>query len=67
MHSKDELVIKLDATGAPDVDFYINKGHRLRAEAVRGMAADMGAWVHTQVQHLVHALHMDGHHASMHH
>ena len=67
MHQEDNLEIKLDAQGAPDVDYYIDKAHRLRAEALRDTAVDTGAWLRKQFQHLIHALHLDGHHASMGH
>ena len=67
MHHKDNLEVKLNAHGEPDIDFYVNEAHRLRAEVLHGMAADTGAWLRRQFRHLIHALHLDGRHASLHH
>ena len=67
MQHRDKLEVKLDADGAPDVAFSIDKAHRLRAAAMRDMATETGAWLRRQFQHLIQALRLDGHHASVHH
>ena len=67
MYHEDDLDLRLDANGNPDMRFYINEAHRLRGEAIRELAVQAATGLRRQIRQLFHALHLDGHLASPHH
>ena len=67
MYCKDELHVRRDANGNPDMAYYINEAHRLRREAIRQMATQARAGLRKRLQQLAHALHLDGRQPSLHH
>lgn len=67
MNCKSEFAIKRDHNGEPDVRYYVDSAHRMRAEAMHELMKQAGHWVREQVQQLLHSLHLDGHHPTAHH
>ena len=66
-YEDDEVPVKLDANGNPDVRYYISEAHRMRGEAIHALAAQAATGLRRQVQQLLHALHLDGRLPSLHH
>ena len=67
MYHEDDLELKLDANGNPDMHYYMDVARQMRAEVTRDLARQAAAAVRRKLQYLFHVLHLDGHHASVHH
>ena len=67
MYSKDELEVKRDAYGNPDMNYYIDEAKRMRSEAIHELAADAAAGFRRQWQQLARALHLGGRLPSVNH
>ena len=67
MNCKDDFQMKLDANGDPDVRYYIDAAHLMRAEATHAWMKEVGAKIGEKVRKLLHSLHLDGHNPTPHH
>ena len=67
MNCNDELQVRLDSNGNPDVDYYISEAQRMRSEAIRNLSAQAAAGLRRQWQQLAEALHLGGRQPSLHH
>lgn len=67
MHFEDDLNVKRDANGNPDVAYYVNRAERLRSDAIRNLATNAAAGLRRQWQQLAHALHLGDRQPSLHH
>lgn len=67
MQYEDDIPVKLDANGNPDVRFYIDRAHEMRGQAIRDLAIQATAGIRRQMQHLLHVLHLGGRQPSLHH
>ena len=44
MSNQNDIKFKMDSKGEVDVEYYLNRGHQLRAEYLSGTSADVKSW-----------------------